>query len=288
MTSGEFTIEFGGVTYSGLQLQDVHKPTLLCLHGYLDNAASFTPLFPYLKDYNVIALDLCGHGQSFHRANGHAYHLTDYVFDVVAFLISYLEHRNENSVFVVGHSLGGIVGSILASTYPELVKAFVSIEACGPLSEDETTTSAQIKQSVASRLKIHDSMHKKDNRTFADIVKTRTAISDVEENHIVTIMKRNCSDSADGLLWHSDRALRTKSVMRMTEKQAQNVLASITVPMLLILGDMGFEKIKRNLAKRVEIMDALEDVKECQGGHYVHMQQPKEVADLIADFCRQR
>ena len=42
-----------------------------CLHGWLDNAGSFIPLMRHLrKEEHWVALDLPGHGQSFHRPDG--------------------------------------------------------------------------------------------------------------------------------------------------------------------------------------------------------------------------
>ncbi|MEM0911269.1 MAG: alpha/beta hydrolase [Pseudomonadota bacterium] len=280
----DFSFTHADITYTGLCNQRNDKPTVVCLHGYLDNAASFIPIAPFLEDFNLVALDMCGHGKSFHRANGHAYHLTDFVFDAALCITSLLQTRKEKKVFLVGHSLGGIVGSILTATYPELIRALVSVEACGPLTADEQTTTGQIKASMESRMQIMNSMQKKDNRTFSQVVKARSVISDIDESLSRLIMSRNCEDSNEGLLWSSDRSLRTKSVMRMTEKQAQNILSSIAVPMLLVLGEQGFEKVKRNLANRVDVMDALVDVKECKGGHYVHMQQPQAVAEQIRAF----
>lgn len=41
---------------------------VICLHGWLDNSNSFSYLGPYLanKGYEVIAIDLIGHGKQFY------------------------------------------------------------------------------------------------------------------------------------------------------------------------------------------------------------------------------
>ena len=55
----------------------------LALHGWLDNAASFSPLSTYLKR-PLLALDVSGHGHSDHRPDGVVTHLVDHVRDVLA------------------------------------------------------------------------------------------------------------------------------------------------------------------------------------------------------------
>ena len=52
---------------AGLAWRREGAPRVLCLHGWLDNAASFVPLAPLLDRLDVVALDLPGHGHSEHR-----------------------------------------------------------------------------------------------------------------------------------------------------------------------------------------------------------------------------
>ena len=52
---------------------DGSGPRVLALHGWLDNAASFLPMAPYLRDFDLVALDLPGHGRSMHLPPGADY-----------------------------------------------------------------------------------------------------------------------------------------------------------------------------------------------------------------------
>jgi pimeloyl-ACP methyl ester carboxylesterase len=55
-------------------------PPLLAVHGWLDNAGSFARLAPLLAGhFQVIALDLPGHGHSQHLPAGMGYHYSDHV-----------------------------------------------------------------------------------------------------------------------------------------------------------------------------------------------------------------
>ena len=53
-----------GLKLAGLSWGDPSNRPLLALHGWLDNAASFSQLAPLLTDFYVVAVDLTGHGQS--------------------------------------------------------------------------------------------------------------------------------------------------------------------------------------------------------------------------------
>src|SRR3546814_2132060 len=58
-------------------------PRLLAVHGWLDNAASFIPMLAHLGDFDVVAIDLPGHGHSFHRPPGASYGLAEYLDDLL-------------------------------------------------------------------------------------------------------------------------------------------------------------------------------------------------------------
>ncbi|MEO8000969.1 MAG: alpha/beta fold hydrolase, partial [Arenimonas sp.] len=68
---------------TALQSGNPEGEKILCLHGWLDNAASFVPMMPMLEKYNVVALDMAGHGGSQHRMPGY-----DYVFQGMGGLMS--------------------------------------------------------------------------------------------------------------------------------------------------------------------------------------------------------
>ena len=53
-----------GLQMAGLRWGTPGARPLLALHGWLDNAQSFTPLAPHLSQFDFVALDLTGHGRS--------------------------------------------------------------------------------------------------------------------------------------------------------------------------------------------------------------------------------
>jgi pimeloyl-ACP methyl ester carboxylesterase len=93
-------------------------PVMVFLHGLAGNGRSWQQQFnAFSKNHRVIAWDAPGYGGS-DIANA----------DVKAFaslLDGLLEHLAASPVFLVGHSMGGIVAGRYASMFPERVKSLV-------------------------------------------------------------------------------------------------------------------------------------------------------------------
>ncbi len=97
-------------------------PPLLCIPGLTRNARDFDVLAPLLAEgRRVYALDLRGRGESGYARDPMSYGPLTYAQDIVALLVA----ENIERFSVVGTSLGGIVGMLLASTHPGRIAAMV-------------------------------------------------------------------------------------------------------------------------------------------------------------------
>jgi pimeloyl-ACP methyl ester carboxylesterase len=272
-------LSFLGDKISALQSGKASAHTILFVHGFLDNAASFTSLLPLLGQYNCVALDLPGHGKSAHRSADAHYHLSDYVYDLHALISS----QNWGQVSLVGHSLGGLICSIYAACFPENVKQMVSIESLGPLTEPEFTSAEQLRESMISRVRANKPV--KQPESMAQLISSRMRISDLSYEHCELILSRNTYQKDNKLYWRTDKRLRTKSSIRFTPNQASSVLENIDCPYLFIMGDAGFTKIKRLFKHRKNLIKHL-CYKEIQGGHHVHLDSPEQVAQSISNHFK--
>lgn len=95
------------------------KP-LLIIHGFLgmsDNWKSFGALYAS-EGFQVHMIDLRNHGKSF---QSDAFNYTVMANDV----LEYCQHYNLSNVSIIGHSMGGKVAMLFATTYPEMVEKLI-------------------------------------------------------------------------------------------------------------------------------------------------------------------
>ncbi|WP_394223220.1 alpha/beta fold hydrolase [Alteromonas gracilis] len=256
-------------------------PIVIGIHGYLDNAESLRPLSPYLQSCRFVAIDLAGHGKSQHRPIGAQYNQADFLQDLYALI----EEQSWDSVILLGHSLGGILATQFAALFPEKVKAVISIDACGPLTQEESTTAQQMRDAVLSR----HSKRRNRLRTvdLDEAVKARCKVSDLSAEYARTILSRNLTQDAGGhCFWSSDPRLRTKSVLRLTDKQAENLMRNIECPILFIGATNSFKKLDTVYPSRDSWFKNAQ-YERLVGGHHIHMENTHDVGLLIRDFVEQ-
>lgn len=122
----EHYIEIAGLK---LRLQDygtTGRPAMLCLHGGAANAHWYDFVAQgFTGDYHVRAVDLRGHGDSQWDHSP----TPDYAYKRHAADVNELAQKLDLRDFVlIGHSMGGMIGSVYSATYPGRVKAFMLVD----------------------------------------------------------------------------------------------------------------------------------------------------------------
>lgn len=254
-------------------------PRLLCLHGWLDNAASFVPLFESLSAFEIVAIDLPGHGGSAHRAAGHDYAFVDWIHDA----LDALDALAWPSAHVLGHSLGGAIASALAAAMPERVERLALIEALGPLSGAPEDAGQRLRQAIQARR----APAGRSARVITRIdlaVAARLAATVMPADAARLIVERNLRAVDGGYLWRSDPRLNLPSAVRLPEASVQSILREISAPTLLIAADPAppYFTAETRDARLGCLADITVEV--MAGGHHLHMEQPEHVGGLIAGF----
>ena len=121
---------------------------VIALHGWLDNAATFSRLAPLLEGLRIVALDLPGHGHSDHRPLGAAYNIWDYAHDV----LQTAEQFGWKRFSLLGHSMGAIVSVLLAGAMPERIERLALIDGVIPFTGEAETAPQKLGESLQKLL----------------------------------------------------------------------------------------------------------------------------------------
>jgi len=129
-------VDAGGLKLHYQDFGTGHKseghPVMLCMHGGAANGHWFDFVAgAFAPDYHVLALDQRGHGDSV-WVNPPAYSYHDYAADIDK-VAAKLDLRD---FILVGHSMGGMVSTVYAATYPGRLKKLVIIDTSVRLSEE--------------------------------------------------------------------------------------------------------------------------------------------------------
>ena len=249
------------------------------MHGWLDNAASFVPLAAHLHDIDLVALDLPGHGTSPHLPAGSEYSLSGTVQTV----LDAADALGWERFAVLGHSMGGAIGTILAAAAPERVARFLAIEALGALADREDRTAQRLRESIAARRALGG----KSLRVFPDrdaAIRARMQANDLSEPVARLLVERGTRAVDGGWVWSSDPRLTIATAVRMTEGQVRDLIANIECPVRVLYADPAPpyfpEAMRRERAAALRNGEAMV----LSGTHHLHMEDPRGVADAIGRF----
>ena len=152
----------------------------MCLHGWLDNSASFHLLAPRLAsrlqdqstadaiETEIVALDLPGHGLSSHKGkDGPPQLLSEYCYYVSEFLdemgwtssssssssssSAATSPSNDDQIVLIGHSMGAGISTTFAASFPDLVDSIILLEGAGPIARRCEDTSKHIRNAIDRR-----------------------------------------------------------------------------------------------------------------------------------------
>ena len=272
----ERRIALPGLDLAALQWGADTAPPLLAVHGWLDNAGSFTYLAPLLATrFRVIALELPGHGHTGHLAAGAGYHYLDHVQAVLAAIDALQLDR----CLLLGHSLGAGVAALVAAAAPKRIGQLLLIEGLGPLGDDGSHTLQRFREALSpcggdgTRL-----------RTFRDIeqaIRARSVVSGLPPELARPIVQRGLIETEGGWRWRSDPRLTRPSAVRLAESQVHALLRGIEAPTALLLAQPATPYLPTAPMQARAACVARITVTHLAGGHHLHLEQPAAVAAWI-------
>lgn len=263
-------------------------PPLMLAHGGFDFARTYDVFAPMLADggWRVVSWD--------HRGHGDSEHADLYSWDAdVRDAVKVLDSTTFEPVPMVGHSKGGNMLLQLAEIVPHRLTHLVNIDGMpSPRRHPDVEGHERVRELQAT---IDDWL--KHRRRIPGFERRPGTLDELAERrgrmnprlshewlrYLVTVGARR---DADGWRWKIDPALRFGGFGPWRHAWSISRLSLVPVPLLGVLGAqpemMGWgtrpEQVDPYLPSggRVVIFD--------EAGHFVHIEKPREVADLVLDF----
>jgi pimeloyl-ACP methyl ester carboxylesterase len=259
---------------------------LILVHGGLDHARNWDWVARELRnDFHVYALDLRGHGNS-SWAHGAQYSVAEHLLDLSALV----DIINDFPIYLVGHSLGGIVALFYSGIFPDRVKKVVSIEGLGPPAWH------RVHRPASERLRrwIEDvrNTETRGPRSYpaldAAVARMKEAnphLSDEVARHL-TLHGTNWN--ADGsLVWKFDNYARPFAPYGHNMDEASEIFSHITAPALLFWGMESWAQDPEEDRRAQQIRNC-RFVKVTRAGHWVHHDQLEVFLSETTRFLSER
>src|SRR5262245_31854433 len=247
------------------------KPALILVHGGLDHARNWDWVARTLRErFHVYAIDLRGHGNS-QWAPGALYSVAEHVLDLSALL----DIIDAFPIYLVGHSLGGIITLTYSGVYPDRVKKAVSIEGLGPpLTHRIFAPASDRMRDWIERIRQNE---RRDPRSYSDldsavasINETNPHMSDEVARHL-TLHGTNLN-SDGSLVWKFDNYARPFAPYGNNKEDFIQITGQITCPVLLFWG-MESWATDPETDRRAQVIKNHRLVKVPKAGHWVHHDQ---------------
>lgn len=250
---------------------------VVALHGWLDNAATFSRLAPLLDGLRIVALDLPGHGHSEHRPRGAAYNLWDYAHDV----LQTAEQFGWQRFSLLGHSMGAIVAVLLAGAMPERVERLALIDGVIPFTGEAEGAPQKLGEALRALLKV-EKKRKPVYATFEQAVAARMkGVGAVSWEAAELLAQRGLMPVPGGYTWRTDPRLMLPSPLRLSLAHAQAFIQAVACPASLVLAEKGL-LVDADLRERVHALPF--ELHQLSGGHHLHLDDQAGAAAVAAVF----
>ncbi len=236
-----------------------NKPPIVLLHGLMLNGACWTPLARSLeRDYDVVMPDARGHGYSSALEHGYSYnHLAT---DVLCLI----ETLGLESPIIIGHSMGGMTAAVVASQLRKQLRALILAD------PTFLTPERQYDVYKSDIIDIH-----------------RQILNQPKERYLAERRARDNRPQEMIELFAQARfqtSIHAFDILRPPNPDYTQLMNTLDIPSLLIIGDVGSVVTAETAASLSEINQHLETVQITNAGHAVPFDQPERFSAVVQTF----
>lgn len=269
-----------GVEYCVHEWGDEEAPLVFYLHGWADTGSTFQFVIDsFRSDWRVIAPDWRGFGRTLHRS--HAYWFPDYLADLHALLSIY---SPDQSVRLLGHSMGGNIACLYAGVMPERVSAIVNIEGFGLTDSDPGDAPQRYRDWLEAGQSTPSFANYPDFEDLASRIRKRSPGLSAAQADFVA---REWAEENDGVVrLRADPNHKLPNAVLYRRAEAEACWRNISAAMLLVSGATspfagqvgGVEALVFPASRSCIIAEA---------GHMIHFEAPQRLAEQIEAFLNQ-
>lgn len=261
---------------NGFDSSDPEHPPLILLHGFTGSSRDWNPFFEtYQKNFQPIAVDLIGHGQTDAPENLEGYSMDS----VVGQLNHILEQLHIQAAHLLGYSMGGRTALSFATHHPDKVRSLILESATpGIVNPQERNIRQQVDEQLADFIENHTLDEFVDRWLNHPIFETQKNLPQEKQLHS---RESRLHNSRTGLA-NALRGFGTGRMPHLWEK-----IQELSIPVLLITGneDKKFTQIAQEMNKILpnSIHEIVEDA-----GHNIHFERPEFFAEITSEFLVQQ
>jgi Predicted hydrolases or acyltransferases (alpha/beta hydrolase superfamily) len=270
--------------------QDTDLLPVVALHGWMDNCGSFDFLARELMQltpasFDIVALDLAGHGQSDARKHCEAYSIWQDIGEI-------LEVANQlgwQRFALLGHSRGAMIATLTAATFPERVSHLAAIEALTPQPAAASDAVGQLSASIKAVMAAKNRKTRYYTSLAAATKSRARGLFELAYADAEVLAQRGVHNSEKGFYWGNDPVLAAPSAVKFTTEQLHAFVSALKLQAKLILASNSM--IWDFLPNKgwLEHFDYI-DIETFPGGHHLHMseQAPAIALSLQSYFAAEQ
>lgn len=276
----EIQLDVHGNTIAARQWGDPDGVPVLALHGWLDNCASFDRLAPLLSGINLVAADMAGHGQSYHRHQDANYTVWSEVEDVLGMA----DALGWEAFSMLSHSRGAVISMITAATFPERVQRLALIDGLVPPPAEDSEAPETLRKAIEQRARYRNRKAKVFESLEIAVAARKNGLFKLTDDAAQRLVERGVRPVGGGFVWSNDPQLLTSSLAKLNAAQVHAFLDRATMPIRLALGRDGIQGMIERIRPVAEGHPNIE-IREFPGSHHLHMEDSAgDIADWFQDF----